>query len=103
MKRMWSKEELTEEIAGGPVEMLDVSKFSLLDDQQAKLTASNAYKIGNMGIVTIESITSVDTGGRLGYDGKELHGAKLGDMVNNSVIIFSNNLSAPAVVIFEIF
>ena len=102
MKRMWSKEELTEEIAGGPVETLDVSKFSLTDPQ-AKLTASNAYRIGNMGIATIESITSVDTGGPLQYDGKMLMGTKVSDITMNGNIIFSSNLSAPTVVIFEIF
>lgn len=103
MKRMWSKEELTEEIAGGPVETLDASKFSLADDSQAKVTASNAYKIGDMGIATIESVTSVDTGGRLAYDGKPLSGTKLSNITTNGLITFTEDLSVPIVVIFEIF
>lgn len=103
MKRMWSKEELTEEIAGGPVETLDASKFSLEADPQAKVTASNAYRIGNMGIATIESITSVDTGGLLKYDGKVLYGTKISDISNQGNIIFQGNTSNPTVVIFEIF
>ena len=103
MKRMWSKEELTEETAGGPVETLDASKFSLADDPLANVTASNAYKIGNMGIATIKSVTSVNTGGPLVYSGKVLYGTKIGSLSSNGRIIFSANTSSPYVVIFEIF
>lgn len=103
MKRMWSKEELTEELAGGPVETLDASKFSLKTDPEAKVTVSNAYKIGNMGIATIESVTSVGPGGPLAYDGKVLSGMQIGHQSSQGNITFNLNLSVPKVVIFEIF
>lgn len=104
MKRMWSKEELTEEIAGGPVEALDASKFSLKDEPQAKVTASNAYKIGDMGIATIESIISTSTtdGRLLQYDGKVLYGTKIGETAKEN-ILFHGDLFEPTVVIFEIY